>query len=96
MKETVGKSSFSMRLALLLVAMVVAVVCGSSVPLRRREHRVIPHDQLTLVQRRSLLASGTSIEMGGGLLVLGTYIAPLQVGSPPVEIEMLVRTLVLV
>jgi hypothetical protein len=80
-----------MKVVALLALALIVLVSGHAVSLKRRPHRVVRDDEMSVSQRESLLASGTSINMGGGLLVLGTYIAPLKVGTPAIEIEMLVR-----
>ena len=75
----------------LVLLALLGLVCSHSVSLRRREHRVIRDEDMTLRERNQLIATGTTIPLDGGLLVLGTYVAPLSVGTPPVTVEMLVR-----
>jgi len=76
----------------LVLLALLGLVCAHSVSLRRREHRIIRDEEMTLMERNKLLASGTTIPLDGGLLVLGTYIAPLSVGTPAVTVEMLIDT----
>lgn len=83
-----------MRLAVALLVVLVAGfivdVDSHTIPLKRKANKFIHHNELGFGQKTALLASGTTIPMDGGLLVLGTYIAPLQVGTPAIEVEMLV------
>ena len=76
--------------AAFLLLLFVIVVASHSIKLQRKENKFIKDSELSLAKRAALVASGTTITLDGGLLVLGTYIAPLSVGNPPITVEMLV------
>ena len=76
--------SRTLQLATLLV---LFSVTQASIPLKRTPHRFIPDSERHLY---ASLANGDSIPMEGGLLVIGTYVATLQVGTPPVSFNLIV------
>ena len=78
-----------MRLLVLLLALVL-VASATSIRLERKDHRMYGNGELTGAERVALVGSGNTVPLGGGLLVLGTYVAPLTVGTPPITVDMLV------
>jgi len=74
------------------VVLCVALASAHSISLSRKENKFIKNEDLSFSKRAALIASGTTITLDGGLLVLGTYIAPLKVGTPAITVEMLIDT----
>ena len=72
-----------------LLILIVALAQATSIPIARKPNKIIENP--TINQQR--LLAGDSIPLEGGLLVLGTYVISVQVGTPPVTVSMIVRIL---
>lgn len=71
-----------------LLILYVASALGAAIPITRKPNKIIENP--TRNQQR--LLAGDAIPLEGGLLVLGTYVISVQVGTPPVTVSMIVDT----
>jgi len=71
-----------------VLLILAALVQGTAIPITRKANKIIENP--TANQQR--LLAGDSIPLEGGLLVLGTYVVSVQVGTPPVTVSMIVDT----